>query len=283
MPPAAVAGCDGHRERQGDSALGVGEGYYKASIGDNPQEPSAEQANIVRLNLLRQMIDDEILQQRAAKLNLAASDEDVNAKLTEFKAPYTQEEFDKQLKQRNMTLDDLKLQIRRSLTSDQAAEQRDRIEDQHHRLGHQQLLRCAQGRIQCDRAAIPPGVDRRDRYCPRNRLATCKTTRPRTKPTPERRFRRFTTAWSTGEDFGGLAMNFSEDPNTASNGGDMGFVAESHCSSVIRPHSPRSASSSSARLRSVLPIYGGSRSGAPRDWLRHLQAASRVSLRDSAN
>ena len=59
---------------------------YKANIGDNPQEPSPEQANIVRLNLLRQMIDSEILQQRAAKLNLVASDEDVNAKLTEFKA-----------------------------------------------------------------------------------------------------------------------------------------------------------------------------------------------------
>ena len=56
------------------------------------------------------------MQQRAAKLNLAASDEDVNAKLTEMKAPYTQEEFDKQLKQRNLTLDDLKRDIRRSLT-----------------------------------------------------------------------------------------------------------------------------------------------------------------------
>ena len=70
---------------------------YKSSQSEAPQEPSPEQANIVRLNLLRQLIDDEILDQRAAKLNLAASDEDVNAKLTELKAPYTQEEFDKKL------------------------------------------------------------------------------------------------------------------------------------------------------------------------------------------
>jgi peptidyl-prolyl cis-trans isomerase SurA len=79
------------------------EKYYNLSLADSPQQPSAEQADIVRLNILHQMIEDEILQQRAAKLNLAASDEDVNAKLTEMKAPYTQEEFDKQLKQRNMT------------------------------------------------------------------------------------------------------------------------------------------------------------------------------------
>ena len=31
----------------------------------------------------------------------------------------------------------------------------------------------------------------------------------------------------SGEDFGSIAMNFSEWPETASNGGDMGFVAES--------------------------------------------------------
>src|SRR3569833_3731136 len=91
---------------------------YKVTQGETPQEPSAEQANIVRLNLLQKLIDDEILQQRADKLNLAASEEDVNAKLTELRGLSTQEEFDKQLKQRSMTLDDLKQQIRRQLTSE---------------------------------------------------------------------------------------------------------------------------------------------------------------------
>ena len=31
----------------------------------------------------------------------------------------------------------------------------------------------------------------------------------------------------SGEDFGALAMNFSEDQNTSSTAGDMGFIAES--------------------------------------------------------
>ena len=118
-----VAGC--HRSPAPDVMATVNgkeilssdvEKYYNASLGDSPQQPSAEQADIVRLNILHQMIEDEILQQRAVKLNLAASEEDVNAKLTEMKAPYTQEEFDKQLKQRNLTIDDLKRDMRRSLT-----------------------------------------------------------------------------------------------------------------------------------------------------------------------
>src|ERR1019366_2858743 len=36
----------------------------------------------------------------------------------DMRAPYTQEEFDKKLKQQNLTLEDLKQQIRRRLTSD---------------------------------------------------------------------------------------------------------------------------------------------------------------------
>src|SRR6185437_10488298 len=84
------------------------ERYYEASLGDNPQKPSQVEGDIRKLQLLHQMIQDEILQQRAAKENLAATDEDVNAKLTEIKSPYTQEEFNNQLKQRNLTLDDFK-------------------------------------------------------------------------------------------------------------------------------------------------------------------------------
>ena len=88
----------------------------RISQGQSPQEPSPEQATFMKLDLLDHLIEEEILQQRAAKLNVAASDEDVNAQLTEMKAPFTQEEFDKQLKERNETLDDLKKDIRQHLT-----------------------------------------------------------------------------------------------------------------------------------------------------------------------
>ena len=88
----------------------------KMGQGEAAQDPSPEQADIERLTVLRNMIDEEIFQQRAAKLNVVATDEDVNAKITEMKLPLTQEEFDKQLKQRNETLDDLKRLVRRQLT-----------------------------------------------------------------------------------------------------------------------------------------------------------------------
>ena len=201
------------------------EKLYKASLDQSQQEPSPEQANIVRLKTLEGMIDDEILQQRAAKLNLAASDEDVNAKLTEMKAPFTQEEFDRQLKQRGLTLDDLKRQTRRALTR-QADQQGNRVEDQHHRRRDRRLLQQPQGRVQSDRAALSSGADRRYRRAP----AAGPCNRRRRAPNEaeaKKEIQSLRNRIDSGEDFGTLAAQFSENANFASNGGDMGFIAES--------------------------------------------------------
>src|SRR6516225_9748357 len=59
----------------------------------NPQEGSNEdQIMNQKLDLLRTLIDNEIMLQRAEKLGLMAVDADVEAKVNEFKAPYTKEE-----------------------------------------------------------------------------------------------------------------------------------------------------------------------------------------------
>src|SRR5271167_1113725 len=94
------------------------EKYYRDNLGNNKEQPTREQAEATRLGILHQLIDDEILQQAAKKMNLVASDEEVDAKLAEMKAPYTQEEFDRRLQAASMSLNDLRLQIRRSLTSE---------------------------------------------------------------------------------------------------------------------------------------------------------------------
>ena len=172
------------------------------------------------------MIQDEILQQQAAKLNLTASDEDVNAKLTEIKAPYTEDQFNNLLKQRNLSLDDFKRDIRRGLTRDQTDEQRDRVEDQHHRRADRRFLCGAQGGLRL----IEPQYHLAQivvTTAARPQQGNLQTAKPiergrreeedRCRAQPARKRRRFRDRRSA----------FSEDPNTASNGGDMGFVPES--------------------------------------------------------
>ena len=54
--------------------------------------------------MLQALINDEILLQRAAKMNLTATNEEVDAKLAEMKAPYTEDQFDQRLKANHTTL-----------------------------------------------------------------------------------------------------------------------------------------------------------------------------------
>jgi peptidyl-prolyl cis-trans isomerase SurA len=234
---AAIIGCQTgcHRPPAADVVASVNgkdlmraemDRNYKASLGGAPQKPSQEEADIRRLTILHQMITDEILEQRAAKLNLSASDEDVNAKITELKTPYTQEEFDKQLKQREMTLDDLKRDIRRSLTKEKLInkeiESRINITDAEisaFYAAHKADFNLIEPRYQISQIAVTGAPSQQPGNLQNNKAANDADAKKKIEILHNR--------LESGEDFGTLAMNFSEDPNTSSNGGDMGFIAES--------------------------------------------------------
>ena len=226
---------------------------YQIQLGDNPQKPSVEESDILRLNVLQKMIQSEILQQRAAKLNLTASDEDVNAKLTEIKAQFTTEEqFTDQLKQRNMTLDDLKRDIRRQLTETKLINKE--IESK---------INITDAEISAFYAAHKADFDLIE---PTYHLAQIVVTTMPTQPNGNQpgkpggeteAKRRIDAAHSqlvSGVDFAAVAASASEDPNTASNGGDMGFVPESQ----LKPHAATYDAISNLKpgqFTDVIPVY----------------------------
>ncbi len=229
---------------------------YKSAQSEAPQGPSPEQADIVRLNLLRQLIDDEILDQRAAKLNLAASDEDVNAKLTEYKAPYTQEEFDKKLKQQSMSLDDLKQQIRRQLTStkliNKEIESKINITDadiSNYYAAHKSEFNVIEPQYHLARIVVTTGPTQQTGNLQNNKATSDADARKKIQAVHNRLI--------TGEDFGNLAMNFSEDPNTNSSGGDMGFIPESALQQGDQATFSVISKLKAGQITDVLPVYGG--------------------------
>src|SRR6204780_4258820 len=79
---------------------------YQAQFMSSSEKPSRDQMEIQKLEVLRTLVDNEIMLQRAEKLGLLATDADVESRFAELKAPYTQEEFQKQLEARKMTVDD---------------------------------------------------------------------------------------------------------------------------------------------------------------------------------
>ena len=86
-------------------------------VGVEPA-PEEEEITDLRLQLLTEMIGNEILLQLAADDQLTATDAEVDVEYNDFKNQYSEERFEEVLSQQQMTSDDLREQLRMSLTID---------------------------------------------------------------------------------------------------------------------------------------------------------------------
>jgi len=199
---------------------------YKQSLGDAVKAPSKEEAAIQRLNILHQMIQDEILQQRAAKLNLVATDEEVDAKLTDMKALSTQEEFNEQLKEKNLTLEDVRRELRRDITRrkliNKEIESRVNItnaEISNYYNAHKDDFDLLEPQYHLARIVVTNE--------PSKQVTNLQNSKAGNDAEAKKKIQTLRGRLDNGEDFASVATRFSEDPTTSSNGGDLGFVAES--------------------------------------------------------
>lgn len=91
---------------------------YKRQTAGAPQKPLPEQERAMRLQLLQQVINIQLYLQKAERLGVLATDEEVESRVSQDKAPYTKEEFSKKLQEMGYTEDEYRQEIRRRLTID---------------------------------------------------------------------------------------------------------------------------------------------------------------------
>jgi peptidyl-prolyl cis-trans isomerase SurA len=205
------------------------EKYYRSQVNPEAQEPSQEEALSLKLNVVEQLINNEILLERAKKLNLEASDGEVEDKFTELKSPFTEEEFQKQLKDRSMGVDDLKRDLRRQLSIQKLLNRevasKIGISDQDvvdfYNANHNQF-NVAEPQYRISQIVITPRKD----PSVRNRKNDDATN----EAEAQRKAKMLVDKLNSGSDFAQLAMDYSEDPNTAATGGDLGYIPESSLS-----------------------------------------------------
>lgn len=204
------------------------ETIFQNNLGDSHQTPSKVQAEIMRLNILRQLIDEEILMQRAGKQNLVATDDEVSERLNELKAPFTPDEFQKRLDSQHLTLDDLKREIRRNRTEEKLFNKeitsRINITDPdiaNYYNEHKADFDLIEPRYHLAQIIVTATP------IPAQQVGNLQNSKAMNEADAKRKIETLHNRLESGEDFAALAMNFSENPNTAGNGGDMGFVAES--------------------------------------------------------
>jgi peptidyl-prolyl cis-trans isomerase SurA len=201
------------------------EKYFRTRVNAEAPEPSQEEALSLKLSILDELVNNEIMLERATKLNLIATDAEVEDKFTESKSPYTEEEFQKKLKDSGLTVDDLKTDIRRQLSVQKllnreviakiAITDQD-ISDFYNKNRAQ--FNVAEPQFHIAQIVITPHPDPTV-HNRKNDKATSDADAKRKAAMLEQKI-------NSGADFAQLAMDYSED-STASTGGDIGFIPES--------------------------------------------------------
>ncbi|MBI1737660.1 MAG: peptidylprolyl isomerase [Acidobacteria bacterium] len=202
------------------------EKYYRSRTNPEGQEPSQEEGLSLKLNIIDELINNEILLERAKKMGLEAGDGEVEDKFTEFKSPYTEDEFQRQLKERGVSVDDLKRDLRRQLTIQKLINRevvaKVSITDQDVTDFYNQnraQFNVVESQYRVSQIVITPRKDPQVR----NRKNDDATTDAEARRKASALFAQI----QEGADFATVAMDYSEDPSTSANGGDLGYIPES--------------------------------------------------------
>lgn len=188
---------------------------YNSQLAGSPQKPTQAEEEALRLNILLQIIDLQLHLQQAEKLGVVATDDEVESKLSQVKAPYTKEEFDKRLKAQGLTEADYRQDLRRKITIDKLLNKeiasKVSISDsdiQSYYDQHKADFNLIEPRYYVAHIQVAQGPEQ-------------------TIDQAHKKIQMIYNRLESGEDFAVLAGQYSEDPNTARNGGELGAMPES--------------------------------------------------------
>jgi peptidyl-prolyl cis-trans isomerase SurA len=231
------------------------EKIFRSRVNADAPTPSQEEALSLQLSILDELINSEILLERATKNNLVASDAEVEDKFTESKSPYTEEEFQKKLKETGLTVDDLRSDIRRQLSIQKLLNREvvakisitdQDISDFYNKNRAQ--FNVAEPQYHIAQIVITPRAD--------PTVHNRKNDKATNEAEAGRKAAMLIQKLDGGADFTELATDYSEDAS-ASTGGDLGFVPESALNQSDPMLKKAVLSMKVGQITQPIPVKGG--------------------------
>jgi peptidyl-prolyl cis-trans isomerase SurA len=195
---------------------------YRTALAD-AATPSDEEVLSAKLAIVEELITQELLVVRAQADKLEVSDTDLENAFAERRKGVTDEEFQKRLTERSLSADDLKMAMRREMSAQRVIE-RDVV-----------------SKVSVSDAAVAAFYERNKAQFnvpeTQYRLAQIAVTPTRdpglrnrlnddagTAEEARRKVDMLLEKLRGGAEFANLAMDYSEDPQTVAQGGDLGFI-----------------------------------------------------------
>lgn len=198
---------------------------FRSRVNPDSPAPSQEETLSLKLSILDQLINSEILLERASQMNVMASDAEVEDKFTASKSSYTEEEFQRKLKDSGLTVDDLKSDIRRQLSIQKLLNRevvaKIAITDQDvadYYAANRGQFNFPEPQYHLAQIVVTPRPD--------PSIHNRKNDKAANEAEAGRKAAMLAQRLTAGADFAQLAMDYSEDP-TSSTGGDLGYSPES--------------------------------------------------------
>ena len=226
-----IAGCNGcNRQDSEKDVMAKVNGYkilrsevdksFNGQIAGSPQKPTQTEEEALRLSILQQIIELQLHLQKAEKLGVVATDDEIEDKVRQAKAPYTKEEFEKKLKEAGLTEDDYRLDVRRTITVNKLLNKEiaSKISISDNDIQNYYNEHKAEFNL------IEP------LYYVAQMVVTPQPLPPQAPPLPDKaqndaqarkKIQTIHNRLDSGEDFATLANRYSEDLNTARNGGEL--------------------------------------------------------------
>ena len=203
-------------------------------MGEGSQPLSDEETLTAKLSLLNELIVQEILLAKARTLKLEVASGDLDTAYANAKKNIADEAFQQELKRRNLTVEDMREGLRRELLAQKVVEQevgsKISITDKEvndYFLANRSQFNVPEDAYHIAQIVVTPGPDQQTANRTGDNATTPQAAVAKVRMLMER--------LKAGTSFRELATGYSEDPETAPRGGDLGFVPVSRLKQAPAP------------------------------------------------
>ena len=199
------------------------ERYYRTRTAASSDSPSKEQVLNLKLSILAELVNNQILVAHATRARIAVSDAEIDTRLKELQSPYSQEEFQKKLTEQGLDAGSLREEIRQSLlinklvnkeiTSRVTPTDKDIASYYEHNRSQFDI---PETQFHLAQIVVTP--------FPEPQVRNSKNDDAKNPAAAERKVNALYARLRSGDDFATVATEYSEEARTAPGGGDMGYI-----------------------------------------------------------